>query len=64
HEAVGMTGSVTVLDVDAPLNDEQNNSIGSSTSDSDEKKTSIQFGLVLGIVALLLAAMWRVRIYD
>ena len=54
HEAVGMTGSVTVLDVDAPLNDEQNNSIGSSTSDSDEKKTSIQFGLVLGIVLSLI----------
>ena len=64
HEAVGMTGSVTVLDVDAPLDDEQNNSIGSSTSDSDKKKTSIQLSLVTGIVALLLAAMWRVRIYD
>ena len=65
HEAVGMTGSVTVLDVEAPVGEEQNNNtIGSSTNEGKSTSYNVQFGLALGLFVLLAAAMWRARIYD
>ena len=65
HEAVGMTGSVTVLDVEASVGDEQNNNtIGSSTNEGESTSNNVQLGLALGLFVLLAAAMWRARIYD
>ena len=65
HEAVGMTGSVTVLDVEAPSNEEEpDNSIGTSTGESEASTPDVRLGLALGLFALLAAAMWRARIYD
>ena len=63
HQAVGMTGSVTVVDVEAPV-EEQNNTIGTSTSEGDPTSNSVQLGLAVGLIALLGAALWRARIYD
>ena len=65
HEAVGMTGSVTVLDVEAPSDEEEpDNSIGTSTGESEASTPDVRLGLTLGLFALLAAAMWRARIYD
>ena len=65
HEAVGMTGSVTVLDVEAPANEEEpDNSIGTSTGESEASTPDVRLGLALGLFVLLAAAMWRARIYD
>ena len=64
HEAVGMTGSVTVVDVDAPVDEEQNNTIGTSTNEGESTSNNVQLGLAVGMIALLGAAMWRARIYD
>ena len=65
HEAVGMTGSVTVLDVEAPSNEEEpDNSIGTSTGESEASTPDVRLGLALGLLVLLAAAMWRARIYD
>ncbi|MGB0448737.1 MAG: plastocyanin/azurin family copper-binding protein [Candidatus Poseidoniaceae archaeon] len=65
HEAVGMTGSVTVLDVEAPVDEEQNNNtIESSTDQGESTSNNVQLGLALGLFVLLAAAMWRARIYD
>ena len=63
HQAVGMTGSVTVVDVEAPV-EEQNNTIGTSTSERDSTSNNVQLGLAVGLIALLGAALWRARIYD
>ena len=60
-----MTGSVTVLDVEAPSNEEEpDNSIGTSTGESEASTPDVRLGLALGLFALLAAAMWRARIYD
>ena len=65
HEAVGMTGSVTVLDVEAPIDEEEaNNQIGTSTGESEASTLDVRLGLALGLFILLAAAMWRARIYD
>ena len=65
HEAVGMTGSVTVLDVEAPANEEEpDNSIGTSTGETETSSLDVRLGLALGLFVLLAAAMWRARIYD
>lgn len=65
HEAVGMTGSVTVLDVEAPIDEEEpNNQIGTSTGESEASTHDVRLGLALGLFVLLAAAMWRARIYD
>ena len=65
HEAVGMTGSVTVVDVEAPVDEEEpDNSIGTSTGESEASGFDVRLGLALGLIALLAAAMWRARIYD
>ena len=59
-----MTGSVTVVDVDAPVDEEQNNTIGTSTSEGESTSNDVQLGLAVGMIALLGAALWRARIYD
>ena len=65
HEAVGMTGSVTVVDVEAPVDEEEpDNSIGTSTGKSEASGFDVRLGLALGLIALLAATMWRARIYD
>ena len=65
HEAVGMTGSVTVLDVDDPADEEEPDSqIGTSTGESEASTPDVRVGLALGLLVLLAAAMWRARIYD
>tara|TARA_B100001079_G_C16372525_1_gene498132 strand:- start:1003 stop:1503 length:501 start_codon:yes stop_codon:yes gene_type:complete len=64
HEAVGMAGSVTVLDVEAPNVGEQNNSLGASTNDANTTSTTTQLQLAVGFLVLFAAAMWRARIYD
>ena len=64
HQAVGMTGSVTVVDVEAPVDGEQNNTIGTSTSEGDSTSNNVRLGLAVGLIALLGAALWRARIYD
>jgi len=65
HEAVGMTGSVTVLDVEAPVAEEEpDNSIGTSTGESEASTPDIRIGLAFGLLVLLAGAMWRARIYD
>ena len=65
HEAVGMTGSVTVVDVEAPVDEEEpDNSIGTSTGETEASSLDVRLGLALGLSVLLAAAMWRARIYD
>ena len=65
HEAVGMTGSVTVLDVEAPIDEEEpDNQIGTSTGESEASTPDVRLSLALGLFVLLAAAMWRARIYD
>ncbi len=65
HEAVGMTGSVTVVDVEAPVDEEvPDNSIGTSTGETEASSLDVRLGLALGLFVLLAAAMWRARIYD
>ena len=64
HEAVGMTGSVTVVDVEAPVDEEQNNTIETSSSEGESTSNNVQLGLAVGLIALLGAALWRARIYD
>jgi plastocyanin len=64
HQAVGMTGSVTVVDVETPVDDEQNNTIGTSTNEGEATSKNVQLGLAIGLIALLGAALWRARIYD
>ena len=65
HEAVGMTGSVTVVDVEAPVDEEEpDNSIGTSTGETEASSLDVRLGLALGLFVLLAAAMWRARIYD
>ena len=65
HEAVGMTGSVTVLDVEAPADEEeQDNQLGTSTGENEASTLDVRLGLGLGLFVLLAAAMWRARIYD
>ena len=65
HEAVGMTGSVTVLDVEAPVDEEEpDNQIGTSTGESEASKPDVRLRLAIGLFVLLAAAMWRARIYD
>ena len=64
HQAVGMTGSVTVVDVEAPVDEEQNNTIETSSSEGESTSNNVQFGLAVGLIALLGAALWRARIYD
>ena len=65
HEAVGMTGSVTVLDVEAPTEEEEpDNQIGTSTGESEASTPDVRLGVALGLFVLLAAAMWRARIYD
>ena len=65
HEAVGMTGSVTVLDVEAPVAEEEpDNSIGTSTGESEASTPDVRLGLAFGLLVLLAGAMWRARIYD
>ena len=65
HEAVGMTGSVTVVDVEAPVDEEEpDNSIGTSTGETEASSLDVRIGLALGLFVLLAAAMWRARIYD
>jgi len=64
HQAVGMTGSVTVVDVEAPVDGEQNNTIGTSTNEGESASNNVQLGLAVGLIALLGAALWRARIYD
>ena len=65
HEAVGMTGSVTVVDVEAPVDEEEpDNSIGTSTGETEASSLDVRPGLALGLFVLLAAATWRARIYD
>ena len=64
HEAVGMTGSVTVLDVEAPADNRSDNQIGTSTGESEATTPDVRLGVALGLFVLLAAAMWRARIYD
>ena len=65
HEAVGMTGSVTVLDVEAPADEEeQDNQLGTSTGENEASTPDVRLGLALGLFVLLVGAMWRARIYD
>ena len=64
HEAVGMTGSVTVLDVEAPADNGSDNQIGTSTGESEASTSDVRLGLALGLFVLLAGAMWRARIYD
>ena len=65
HEAVGMTGSVTVLDIEAPVDEEEpDNSIGTSTGETEASSLDVRLGVALGLFVLLAAALWRARIYD
>ena len=58
HEAVGMTGSVTVLAVEAPADEEEPDSqIGTSTVESEASTPDVRVGLALGLLVLLAAAM-------
>ncbi|MEC7112570.1 MAG: plastocyanin/azurin family copper-binding protein, partial [Candidatus Thermoplasmatota archaeon] len=53
HEAVGMTGSVTVLDVEATADNGSDNQIGTSTSESEATTPDVRLGLALGLFVLL-----------
>ena len=64
HESVGMLGSVTVLDVEAPMDDQQNNSANMSSGQSMEPATNWEPVYAVGLIVLFSAATWRARIYD
>ena len=64
HESVGMLGSVTVLDVEAPMDDQQNNSANMSSGQSMEPATNWEPVYSVGLIILFSAATWRARIYD
>ena len=64
HESVGMLGSVTVLDVEAPMDDQQNNSANMSSGQSMEAATNWEPVYAVGLIVLFSAATWRARIYD
>ena len=59
-----MTGSVTVLDVEATADNGSDNQIGTSTGEIEASTPDVRLGLALGLFVLLAAAMWRARIYD
>ena len=64
HESVGMLGSVTVLDVEAPMDDQQNNSANMSSGKSMEAAMNWEPVYAVGLIVLFSAATWRARIYD
>ena len=64
HESVGMLGSVTVLDVKAPMDDQQNNSANMSSGQSMEAAMNWEPVYAVGLIVLFSAATWRARIYD
>ncbi|MCH2644713.1 MAG: plastocyanin/azurin family copper-binding protein [Candidatus Poseidoniaceae archaeon] len=64
HESVGMLGSVTVLDVEAPMDDQQNNSANMSSGQSMEAAMNWEPVYAVGLIILFSAATWRARIYD
>lgn len=64
HESVGMLGSVTVLDVEAPMDDQQNNSANMSSGQSMEAAMNWEPVYAVGLIVLFSAATWRARIYD
>ena len=64
HESVGMLGSVTVLDVEAPMDDHQNNSANMSSGQSMEAAMNWEPVYAVGLIVLFSAATWRARIYD
>ena len=64
HESVGMLGSVTVLDVEAPMDDQQNNSANMSSGLSMEAAMNWEPVYAVGLIVLFSAATWRARIYD
>ena len=64
HESVGMLGSVTVLDVEAPMDDQQNNSANMSSGQSMETAMNWEPVYAVGLIILFSAATWRARIYD
>ena len=64
HKSVGMLGSVTVLDVEAPMDDQQNNSMNTSSSQSMETAMNWEPVYAVGLIVLFSAATWRARIYD
>ena len=64
HESVGMLGSVTVLDVEAPMDDHQNNSANMSSGQSMEAAMNWEPVYAVGLIILFSAATWRARIYD
>ena len=64
HESVGMLGSVTVLDVEAPMDDQQNNSANMSSGQSMEAVMNWEPVYAVGLIVLFSAATWRARIYD
>ena len=64
HESVGMLGTVTVLDVEAPMDDHQNNSANMSSGQSMEAAMNWEPVYAVGLIVLFSAATWRARIYD
>ena len=64
HESVGMLGSVTVLDVEAPMDDQQNNSANMSSGQSMEAAMNWEPVYAVVLIVLFSAATWRARIYD
>ena len=58
HESVGMLGSVTVLDVEAPMDDQQNNSTNTSSSQSMETAMNWEPVYAVGLIVLFSAATW------
>ena len=64
HESVGMLGSVTVLDFEAPMDDQQNNSANMSSGQSMEAAMNWEPVYAVGLIVLFSAATWRARIYD
>ena len=64
HESVGMLRSVTVLDVEAPMDDQQNNSANMSSGQSMEAAMNWEPVYAVGLIVLFSAATWRARIYD
>ena len=64
HESVGMLGTVSVLDVEAPMDDQQNNSANMSSGQSMEAAMNWEPVYAVGLIILFSAATWRARIYD
>ena len=64
HESVGMLGTVTVLDAEAPMDDQQNNSANMSSGQSMEAVMNWEPVYAVGLIVLFSAATWRARIYD